>query len=312
MLKHFITLLVITNLFFCLISKESEKQSLKYLYENNNNNNNKNFKDIKNKENLTKILNTLFKKIDQAQSKKDVKFNPLPLMRFSEIKGLYSSYIHLNFQDKQNSFLGKISRNYMAALDMNMFVTNFVLCSLIESIPYAPELSKENKSELKQSLSIALEALSQFRDKNYPEKVPIYNFWKQDLINGTWSQSPETMVNLVKSAPKVPEYILNFLPKIHLENLKEFITTFQFMCDIFQYAFRIPPDADDTSVNVALTGMLYKLNSTNFFNEKSEKSENSQKKFFKNFESEKTTFSINSNSINSVNNWFNNNSDYEY
>jgi len=226
---------------------------------------NNDFKEKKIQE-ITKIINSLFTKISKTQSQKDVSFRNFP-PKMAEIKGLYSSFIHLNFIDNENSFLGKISRNKLAALDMNNFVTNFVLCSLIEALPFDDEFNNETKlSQFKNSISIALEGLSQFRDKNYAENIPIYNFWKQENVNGTWAQAPETMLNLIKSAPHIPSSFIKFLKKINLGNLAGFLETFEGMTQIFMYAFRIPPDVDDSSVNMALTGMLYKMQNISIFN----------------------------------------------
>jgi len=90
-------------------------------------------------------MDKIYQKISGNQSKRDVEFRNFP-PRFSEIKGLFSSYIHLNFQDETNSFIAAVSRNNLAALDMNMFSTNFVITSLLEALPYSNELlnKKEN------------------------------------------------------------------------------------------------------------------------------------------------------------------------
>jgi hypothetical protein len=276
----FITILISLNNFTCYEHSFFKNQSLNQNHE---------------------ILNILFKKISKSQSQSDVKFRSFP-PRFSEIKGLYSSYIHLNFQDNDNSFLGKVSRSYLAALDMNMFVTNFVLCSLIEALPFSKQL-QENE-EFKKNLQIALEALSLFKDRNYNENIPVYNFWKQENVNGTWSQTPDTMVNLVKMAPHFSETFINILNKIKLDNFAKFIQVFESMCQIFQVVFRIPPDTDDTSVNMAMTGMLYKLNQTNFFSS----THNSKLFTTRNFNLKNDD--NNQDLQNTVNNWFRNNSDY--
>jgi len=239
-----------------------------------------------NEENLTKTLLFLYSKISETQSKSDKSFRKFPPQN-AEIKGLFSSYIHLNFIDNENSQISNLFRNKLKALDMNMFVTNFVLCSLLEALPYTTAFLDENvqKAHLQSMIANALEALSEFRDKNYAANIPVYNFWRQQLVNGTWSQSPETMLNLIKIAPKFPKFFIEFLKKVKLGNVAGFLETLEFMTQIFMYAFRIPPDADDSSVNMALTGLLHKMEGElieieNFniskkkFNEKEEKAEN--------------------------------------
>ena len=102
-LKLIIIFMIIINITTEIYTKEIN--GLKYLFNQTSEtesskekeNENEKYKEIKNKENLTKILKTLFKKLENSQSKENIKFNPLPFLRFAEIKGLYSSYIHLNF-----------------------------------------------------------------------------------------------------------------------------------------------------------------------------------------------------------------------
>ncbi len=243
------------------IISENSRSSLKFLNDDLGNiNTTKNVHLADKLQKIIPALESLFKEIQKTQSQSDVSFRNFP-PRYSEIKGLYSSFIHLNFIDKQNSLISDIFRDKFSALDMNMFVTNFIVCSLLEAIPFNSEFlnNKENLSNFKNSLTIALEGLSQFKDKNYNDTIPVYNFWKQDLLNGTWTQTPDTMLHLIKIAPHFPKILINFLEKIHLENVAQFLETFEKMSQIFLYAFRIPPDADDSSVNMALTGLLHKM-----------------------------------------------------
>lgn len=40
-------------------------------------------------------------------------------------------------------------------------------------------------------------AISNFHDKNTPNGIPVYNFWVQSKINGTWVATPRNLLNLV-------------------------------------------------------------------------------------------------------------------
>lgn len=357
-LKKSLVLIAISILLLSSFSKANQVNSntLQFLSEEQISNNQITYKpeqkmynsNFSNSENLTKILNQLYTKISAAQSKSDKSFRKFP-PQSAEIKGLFSSYIHLNFIDNENSFIANLFRNKLDALDMNMFVTNFVLCSLLEAYPFSADLQEDKeKAHLQVMIGTALEALSQFRDKNYSENIPIYNFWRQQLVNGTWSQAPETMLNLINSAPKIPKFFIEFLKKIKLGNVAGFLETFELMTQFFMYAFRIPPDADDTSVNIALTGLLYKMQSElseaaserklienknenlfeNLFNQINEiiKGENNQiqndeKNQFMpaenfanktNLNKKEKTKSKNDDFNIILNNWFKNNSEYEF
>ena len=71
-----------------------------------------------------------------------------------------------------------------------MFVTNFVLYSLFECYSFqSVQLDYP-------SLENAIDALLSFKDKNVPQGQPIYTFWPQILINGTWTAQPQNLINL--------------------------------------------------------------------------------------------------------------------
>lgn len=262
------TLVILTALSLILLASSTNQQqiftrSLEFLSEQTNSNFNFNStasnSNYEKQQKIQNLLTQLYEKIAAAQSQSNKSFSSFPPQP-AEIKGLYSSFIHLNFIDVQNSFIANTFRNSFAAPDMNMFVTNFVLCTILEAFPYASEtLPAAQRTLLRSQIANALVGISEFRDKNYKEKVPVYNFWRQQLVNGTWSQSPETMLNLIKIAPHFPKFFIDFLKKVKLDNVANFLEVFDFMTQVFMYAFRIPPDADDSSVNIALTGLLYKM-----------------------------------------------------
>lgn len=64
----------------------------------------------------------------------DRNFSAFPLIRYGTQKGIYTSRVYLNYVDKKNSVFGKLLRNIHGVSDTNIFVTNFVILSLIESM----------------------------------------------------------------------------------------------------------------------------------------------------------------------------------
>lgn len=87
-------------------------------------------------------------------------------------KGLYGSDVKLNMLDKKNSMFYHFMRENMNIPDNNMFVTSFVLYSLIEA-----NLLKEIEID-KKSFEEAVRAILLFQDKNYDKDIPIYTFWE--------------------------------------------------------------------------------------------------------------------------------------
>ena len=107
-------------------------------------------------------------------------------------------------------------------------------------------------------MSESLQAISEFRDKNSPEGLPQYVFWPQVKVNGTWSASP---TNLVHTLDK-------FLPSNLSPKEQDFLTKIGLRIIIgaaqVKKSFIIPPDNDDSSVNLALLGMLKETSSPHY------------------------------------------------
>lgn len=89
--------------------------------------------------------------------------------------------------------------------------------------------------------------VASFRDKNSPPGVPQYVFWPQVKINGTWSARSSNIAHTIsKMTP--PESWKKMLTRLGLKGLYMFKQMFKYFC--------IPPDNDDSSVNLALLGLM--------------------------------------------------------
>jgi len=185
-------------------------------------------------------IDWLYKRLQSRLWTKDQPFrNPSSPQH---IKGLYQSHIHVNFVDKKNTYYASLLRK--ASLDdNNMFVTSFVLYSLFETA----ELETIQLDH--HLISMSLETLSTFRDKNTPYGVPQYNFWPQNYVNGTWIAQPINLINIANMIPsKLPKPLMFIFEKLGLDiiiALKDLVKV-----------FTIPADNDDSSVNLALLGLL--------------------------------------------------------
>ncbi|KAL9653326.1 hypothetical protein ABK040_001962 [Willaertia magna] len=204
-------------------------------------------------QNLKESIYKLNEKINEEQNLEDISFRTFPL-RFAEQKGIYKSYIHLNMvgSDLENTML----RRYFKIPDMNMFVTNFILLAQLES-QYLSNLTLIDSNRL----NLAINAILSYKDKNFKETTPIYNFWPQQKVitpDGRilYSAFPKNLVEPIKefgSLDKFLDIVLKSLGLGHLaEKVDDIVATFQ----ILSQAFHIPADYDDTSVNLALGGNL--------------------------------------------------------
>lgn len=145
-------------------------------------------------------IDWLYKRLQSRLWTKDQPFrNPSSPQH---IKGLYQSHIHINFVDKKNTYYSSLLRKSFLD-DNNMFVTSFVLYSLIETA----ELETIQLDD--HLISMSLETLATFRDKNTPYGVPQYNFWPQNFVNGTWIAQPVNLINIANMIPsKLPKSIM--------------------------------------------------------------------------------------------------------
>jgi hypothetical protein len=211
---------------------------------------------------LKQTIKHVYNKLQETQCTMDIKARPfIP----GQDKGIYPSYIHVNIMDDTNSFTAKAIREYIKVPDMNMFVTSFVAYAILETYNY--EGIKELDTE---SFNSALNQLLNFKDKNYDD-VPFYTFWKQININGTWSQHPDNMCEIVN----IMEYLMsdtmiNIFESLGISSVANLLKLGKELREIFLYAYRIPADFDDTGVNLGLTGMVHKMrgvfgNSTHFW-----------------------------------------------
>ncbi|EAR91824.2 hypothetical protein TTHERM_00985180 (macronuclear) [Tetrahymena thermophila SB210] len=185
----------------------------------------------------SKQINKLLKKLDEQYYHEEQEFKYFP-PQFYQKKGLYSSYIHGNAMDKENGYLYHLVRQYIGCPDSNMFVSNFVLSALLDCAEFGTIQIDQDLFE--QTIDTILE----FRDKNQKEGIPSYSFWLQKLKNETWYSSPINLENIANSMKYMPEWVKTILAKMGLN--------FVAMSNLIIDAFHLPPDADDSSVNIAL------------------------------------------------------------
>eukprot|EP01132_Coremiostelium_polycephalum_P010103 gene10103-12392_t len=143
--------------------------------------------------------------------------------------------------------------------DANMFVTNFVVYTLLES-------QRLGTIQVEQSvINNAIDAILTFKDQNSPKGSPIFTFWPQVYNEslGFYTEYPVNLNNLIRTFGSFSGYvdaIAEFFKAYNILNEMKSLADFM---DISSVAFHIPPDADDTGTNLALGNMLNEL-STQF------------------------------------------------
>ncbi|KAL6066246.1 hypothetical protein QOT17_009673 [Balamuthia mandrillaris] len=223
---------------------------------------------------LRQRIAELYKVLQAEQARSTQSFRTFPL-RWAQQKGLYHSYIHFNFVPPANASFEEeaaytLLRRYFAIPDSNMFVTAFVLSSLLEAhqlgylLPSSSSSSssrQEEEEELERSVREGLEAIFTFRDKNQlmggeGEEVPKYIFWPQELEHGRWTAAPVNLVVPIEEFDTIANFAIAILDDLGLQSLAQYLENEEDSLNSMAAAFHIPSDLDDSSVNLALGGIL--------------------------------------------------------
>ncbi|EFA74849.1 hypothetical protein PPL_11883 [Heterostelium album PN500] len=174
---------------------------------------------------------------------------------WAEQKGLFPSEIHLNFCG--NEMVTELRRMF-AIPDSNMFVTTFVVYTLLQSERIG--FIKLNET----MMDMAVDAILTYHDKNSDSDSGVYTFWPQvyNQSLGTYTEFPTNLINLVDEYNKFEDPAIWLADLFKKYKIVTDLKAFEQMLDSLQVAFRIPPDSDDTGCNLALGNVIANMAAT--------------------------------------------------
>jgi len=213
------------------------------------------------------VIQLLSDKIDSYQVFEPVDFKPtLPLPTWAKHRGLYESDIRINFAGVpavQELRSGSVARVF----DNDMFSSGWIITALLEANIYGKGAPVYNPFRLQ----IALEALSAYNNKNdaNASKSLLRTFWPQSFnqTTGMWFQQPINIRNLVEIAnDKYHDLPFKSLEKLFrevgLDKLADLVSKAdKLSLDGLVNVFSIPPDFDDTYLNLGLGSTLSRQSS---------------------------------------------------
>lgn len=174
-----------------------------------------------------------------------------PPFSWSHNKGLYGSEVKLNFHGETEMAL---LREAFSIYDNNMFATAWITACLVETTLYG-----KGPMTIPGMIDSAVEAIGKFHNKNYNFTNSIMTFWPQvyNDTTQTFQSTPSNLLELFELADKGPVKLLEDLMKVFgLKDMEEVVENLLQEKDMFARAFHIPPDFDDTFVNIGLGALL--------------------------------------------------------
>nr|KAG5710699.1 hypothetical protein BaRGS_035101 [Batillaria attramentaria] len=167
---------------------------------------------------------------------------------------MYPSDVKINFAGRPE--LAEF-RDVLGVFDNNMFATAWITICLLEAYHYAKAPRPTDDQ-----LGLALKAIDEYHDKNTVYENSVMNFWPQkyNQSTGTWQSTPRNMLRAFGFFDVVPAKLVeDFLKMIGLGDVAKIFQSILSMRSTFQRAFHIPPDFDDTFVNMGLGSLLADL-----------------------------------------------------
>lgn len=196
------------------------------------------------------IISDLFTLISDDQVKNGTEFRLFP-PAWEMQKGIYKNEVKLNFHGSEQYSL---IRDLFKVPDNNMFSPAWVTSCLLDAYGYG----KGPKPTTAQ-VEMALGAVNTFRNLNEPGPNLQMTFWKQKFNKTAqyYQSFPGNLFELLKFPDYLPDKMIEeILEKLGLKDLAHILQLLIQEKDIFALAFHIPPDFDDTFVNIGLGGLL--------------------------------------------------------
>ena len=176
-------------------------------------------KDNKNVADIRSTVDTLFKRVESLQIKKDTPFKP-PLF-WEKHKGMYESDVKFYFHGAEDLFL---LRDMFKVYDDNMFATAWITSCLLETFRYGkgPKASEEQ-------ITSAILAIREYHDKNVNFANSLMTFWPQkfNATSNAWESYPTNLHKYFDLAMSLNatelEWLLDKLGFKNLEKIVEYL-----------------------------------------------------------------------------------------
>ncbi|XP_071111866.1 uncharacterized protein [Haliotis cracherodii] len=193
--------------------------------------------------------------VENAQIKTEKKY--VPLFEWAEHKGVWPSYVKQYFHGDPDLAL---FRQLFGVFDNNMFATAYVMEILAEFSRYGDMMGFNLTG-----INAGLDAIKDHRDKNVAFNNSLMTFWPQVYNESVkaWDSSPRNLVDLIEGIKYLPlNWTYAELEKLGLKDIEYIMVRLMRSRDGYMSVFHVPPDFDDTFLNIGLGSMLKETSHT--------------------------------------------------
>ncbi|KAK3602716.1 hypothetical protein CHS0354_017158 [Potamilus streckersoni] len=201
---------------------------------------------------LDSTIQRLFDKVYSLQVKRDEPF--IPPLFWEKHKGMYESDVKFYFHGGPDMTL---FRHSFKVYDDNMFATTWITSCLLEAYKFG-----NGPKPAEEQIVSAVASLKDYQDKNLNYTNSLMTFWPQhyNSTSNTWVSYPDNLHNFFELVGDFNwTRVEEILKDLGFSDVALIMQRLLAIRTMYLDAFLLPPDFDDTFVNLGVGSLLSSL-----------------------------------------------------
>ncbi|XP_046380041.2 uncharacterized protein LOC124151566 [Haliotis rufescens] len=179
-----------------------------------------------------------------------------PPFRWDEEQGMWPSDVKMNFHGNPDYAL---FRQIFGIFDNNMFATTYIMACVAETKRYMDDRWHNDTSY---GLMNGINAIKRHHDLNVNYSNSLMTFWPQTYNDESkvYNSYPVNLNDAIKLTEHLPlNATYAFLERLGLKDVDKIVQEVMRIRGVYTLAFHIPPDFDDTFLNIGLGSILAEM-----------------------------------------------------
>ncbi|XP_033764341.1 LOW QUALITY PROTEIN: uncharacterized protein LOC117345375 [Pecten maximus] len=192
----------------------------------------------------------LFKRIKLMQVQRTVP--SIPPVFWGKFRGIYESDVRQYFHGNPDM---SALRYEFEVFDNNMFATAWITSCLLEAYRYG-KAPKPSEEQINMSIQILMDNHNE-KNSNYTNSIMA--FWPQEYDEAyqSWVSTPINLLSMFNATDLINwNAVYAEMEKLGLKDVVDIMKRLLATKSGYEHVFHIPPDFDDTSVNLGLGSLL--------------------------------------------------------